>query len=233
MKKTIILILFFLSSISELSSQNYDISNDELFSGGNVIIKKLMKRDYSEAEGSPYLKKDFVKGKIIFNNGKEYDIYARLNVAIQKFEIKKILSSQETLIDIDETVKVLMDQKEYSLHSVNTDNENILAILEECIVLKNVSLYFFPRKVIKMPVETGAVAPSTGFTKVPKPRLVDASEYLIYKNKKWYTIPNSFKKLVEKNIFDSKLLKKYKKSNKLNLKKKESLINLVSYFNSI
>lgn len=89
MKKTIILILFFLSSISELSSQNYDISNDELFSGGNVIIKKLMKRDYSEAEGSPYLKKDFVKGKIIFNNGKEYDIYARLNVAIQKFEIKK------------------------------------------------------------------------------------------------------------------------------------------------
>ena len=143
MKKTIILILFFLSSISELSSQNYDISNDELFSGGNVIIKKLMKRDYSEAEGSPYLKKDFVKGKIIFNNGKEYDIYARLNVAIQKFEIKKILSSQETLIDIDETVKVVMDQKEYSLHSVNTDNKNILAILEECIVLENVSLYFF------------------------------------------------------------------------------------------
>ena len=84
-----------------------------------------------------------------------------------------------------------------------------------------------------MPVETGAVAPSTGFTKVPKPRLVDASEYLIYKNKKWYTVPNSFKKLVEKNIFDSKLLKKYKKSNKLNIKKKESLIKMVTYFNSI
>ena len=37
----------------------------------------------------------------------------------------------------------------------------------------------------------------------------------------------------EKNIFDPKLLKKYKKANKLNLKKKESLIELVSYFNSI
>ncbi|MEL0183860.1 MAG: hypothetical protein VW884_04545, partial [Bacteroidota bacterium] len=160
-------------------------------------------------------------------------IYARLNVAIQKFEIKRNLTSKETLIDINEKVKVVMDQKEYSLHSLNIENENILAILEECIVLENVSLFYFPKKVIKMPVETGAVAPSTGFTKVPKPRLVDASNYLIYKNKNWYTVPNSFKKLVEKNIFDQKLLKKYKKSNKLNVKKKESLINLVSYFNSI
>ena len=233
MKKNIILFLIIIISGSEIFSQNYDLSNDELFSGGNVIIKQLMKKDYSEAEGSPYLKKDFIKGKIIFNNGKEYDIYARLNVAIQKFEIKRNLTSKETLIDINETVKVVMDQKEYSLHSLNTENENILAILEECIVLENVSLYYFPRKVIKMPVEIGAVAPSTGFTKVPKPRLVDASNYLIYKNKNWYTVPNSFKKLLEKNIFDPKLLKKYKKSNKLNVKKKESLIDLVSYFNSI
>lgn len=233
MKKNIILFLIIIISGSEIFSQNYDLSNDELFSGGNVIIKQLMKKDYSEAEGSPYLKKDFIKGKIIFNNGKEYNIYARLNVAIQKFEIKRNLTSKETLIDINEKVKVVMDQKEYSLHSLNIENENILAILEECIVLENVSLFYFPKKVIKMPVETGAVAPSTGFTKVPKPRLVDASNYLIYKNKNWYTVPNSFKKLVEKNIFDQKLLKKYKKSNKLNVKKKESLINLVSYFNSI
>ena len=35
------------------------------------------------------------------------------------------------------------------------------------------------------------------------------------------------------NIFDSTLLKKYKKSNKLNIKKKESLIKMVTYFNSI
>ena len=44
------------------------------------------------------------------------------------------------------------------------------------------------------------------------------------------SIPRSFKKLLAKNIFDQKLLKKYKKANKLNLKKKESLIALVSYF---
>ena len=70
-------------------------------------------------------------------------------------------------------------------------------------------------------------------TKTPKPKCADANEFLILKNNNWYTVPNSFKKLVEKNIFDKKLLKKYKKSNKLNVKKKESLIKLVSYFNSI
>ena len=62
---------------------------------------------------------------------------------------------------------------------------------------------------------------------------METVEFLILKNNNWYTVPNSFKKLVEKNIFDKKLLKKYKKSNKLNVKKKESLIKLVSYFNSI
>ena len=35
--------------------------------------------------------------------------------------------------------------------------------------------------------------------------------------------PRSFKKLVAKNIFDQKLLKKYKKANKLNLKNKGKL----------
>ncbi|MEJ6699172.1 MAG: hypothetical protein QNK45_06835, partial [Flavobacteriaceae bacterium] len=79
----------------------------------------------------------------------------------------------------------------------------------------------------------GAVAPSSGSNKAQKPKWAEANEFLIYQDDKWHTVPTSFKKLVSKNIFDQKLLKKYKKSNKLNIKKKESLIELVSYFNSI
>ena len=192
-----------------------------------------MKRDYSKAEGSPYLNDEFTKGKIIFNNGKEYDVFTRLNVGSQKFEIKKNINSPASLIDINESVTVQMNNKNYNLHSINLNNEQILAILEDCVEFENISLYYFPRKVIKMPVETGAAAPTTGFTKVPKPKWADASEFLILKDDNWYAIPNSFKKLLSKNIFDPKLLKKYKKSNKLNIKKKESLIELISYFNSI
>ena len=192
-----------------------------------------MKRDYSEAEGSPYLNEEFTKGKIVFNNGKEYDVLTRLNVGTQKFEIKKNFNSPASLIDINESVTVQMNNKNYNLHSINLNNEQILAILENCVELENISLYYFPKKVIKMPVETGAAAPTTGFTKVPKPKWADASEFLILKDDNWYSVPNSFKKLVSMNIFDSKLLKKYKKFNKLNIKKKESLIKMVTYFNSI
>ena len=236
MKKIILSIFVLTISFTHSFGQDYGIgsvSTDDLFSGGNVILRKLMKRDYSEAEGSPYLNDEFTKGKIIFNNGKNYDVLTRLNVGTQKFEIKKNTNSPASLIDINESVTVQMNNKSYNLHSINLGNEQILAILEDCVELENISLYYFPRKVIKMPVETGAAAPTTGFTKVPKPKWADASEFLILKDNNWYSVPNSFKKLVSMNIFDSKLLKKYKKSNKLNIKKKESLIKMVTYFNSI
>ena len=57
-----------------------------------------MKKDFSEAEGSPYLNDEFTKGKIIFNNGNIYDVLTRLNVGTQKFEIKKNLNSPAALI---------------------------------------------------------------------------------------------------------------------------------------
>jgi len=236
MKKIIISIFILTISFTYNYGQDYGIGSvttDDLFSGGNVVLRKLMKRDYSEAEGSPYLNEEFTNGKIIFNNGKEYDVLTRLNVGTQKFEIKKNFNSAASLIDINESVTVQMNNKNYNLHSINLNNEQILAILENCVELENISLYYFPKKVIKMPVETGAAAPTTGFTKVPKPKWADASKFLILKDDNWYSVPNSFKKLVSMNIFDSKLLKKYKKFNKLNIKKKESLIKMVTYFNSI
>ena len=220
------------------------VTTGDLFSGGNVILRGLMERDYElvllngemihgKAEGSPYLDDEFTKGKIIFDNGKEYDVLARLNVGTQKFEIKKNLNSPTSVIYINESVSIQMNSNMYDLHSIKLENEQILAILENCVELENISLYYFPRKVIKMPLETGAVAPTTGFTKTPMPKWKEANEFLILKDNNWYSVPNSFKKLVSMNIFDSKLLKKYKKSNKLNIKKKESLIKMVTYFNSI
>tara|TARA_B000000475_G_scaffold88053_1_gene71273 strand:- start:131 stop:841 length:711 start_codon:yes stop_codon:yes gene_type:complete len=236
MKKIILILLILTMSIPITYGQDTGITGvttGDLFSGGNVMLRKLMKRDYSEADGSPYLNDKFVKGKITFDNGKEYDILTRLNVGSQKFEIRKDLNSEISIIEINESVTIKMENKKYNLHSINLENKQILAVLEKCVENERMSLYYFPRKVIKMPVETGAVAPTTGFTKTPKPKWADANEFLILNNNNWYTVPNSFKKLVEKNIFDQKLLKKYKKSNKLNVKKKESLIKLVSYFNSI
>ncbi len=247
MKKFVITLFTFIISFLNSNAQDSGIgavTTGDLFSGGNVILRGLMERDYElvllngemihgKAEGSPYLNDEFTKGKIIFDNGKEYDVLTRLNVGTQKFEIKKNLNSPTSIIYINESISIQMNNNMYDLHSINLENEQILAILENCVELENISLYYFPRKVIKMPVETGAAAPTTGFTKTPMPKWTEANEFLILKNNNWYSVPNSFKKLVSMNIFDSTLLKKYKKSNKLNIKKKESLIKMVTYFNSI
>jgi hypothetical protein len=247
MKKFVTTLFTFIISFLYSNAQDSGIgavTTGDLFSGGNVILRGLMERDYElvllngemihgKAEGSPYLNDEFTKGKIIFDNGKEYDVLTRLNVGTQKFEIKKNLNSPTSIIYINESISIQMNSNMYDLHSINLENEQILAILENCVESENISLYYFPRKVIKMPVETGAAPPTTGFTKTPMPKWADASEFLILKDNNWYSVPNSFKKLVSMNIFDSTLLKKYKKSNKLNIKKKESLIKMVTYFNSI
>ena len=88
------------------------VTTGDLFSGGNVMLRKLMKRDYTEADGSPYLNDKFVKGKITFDNGKEYDILTRLNVGSQKFEIRKDLNSEVSLIEINESVTIEMENNE-------------------------------------------------------------------------------------------------------------------------
>ena len=122
MKKIIISIFILTISFTYNYGQDYGIGSvttDDLFSGGNVVLRKLMKRDYSEAEGSPYLNEEFTKGKIVFNNGKEYDVLTRLNVGNQKFEIKKNFNSPASLIDINESVTVQMNNKNYNLHSIN------------------------------------------------------------------------------------------------------------------
>ena len=86
-----------------------------------------------------------------------------------------------------------MDGIIYKSHTINLDGQEVIAVLENCIELNNVSLYYFPRKVIKMPVETGgANAPSSGSSSDPKPKWANANEFLINKDGKWYSIPVSY-----------------------------------------
>ena len=112
MKKFVITLFTFIISFLNSNAQDSGIgavTTGDLFSGGNVILRGLMERDYElvllngemihgKAEGSPYLNDEFTKGKIIFDNGKEYDVLTRLNVGTQKFEIKKNLNSPTSII---------------------------------------------------------------------------------------------------------------------------------------
>ncbi len=86
-----------------------------------------------------------------------------------------------SLIEIDNSVKIEMNGNIYKSHSINLNNEEIIAVLEDCIELDNISLYYFPRKVIKMPVEQEQLRLLQDLTRAPKPKWADANEFLIIK----------------------------------------------------
>ncbi|MBT7624347.1 MAG: hypothetical protein HN595_07425 [Flavobacteriaceae bacterium] len=231
MKKIILLLICCFCSIG--FSQNYDISPDQLLNSGNVLIQRLKKYE-GNAKGNPYTSKDFIKGKLVFDNGKIYKALIRLNLSEQKFEIKKDINSTPSAIKIDQTVKVNIGKASYKLHSFNLGSStNTIGILEECLILDKYSLFYFPQKKLEMPNKSAIPAPTSGYTKPPRPEWRDNSAYLIFYNNKTYKLPTSHKKMMDLGLFDEKLYKKYRKANKLNLKNKESLKGLITYFNSL
>ena len=98
---------------------------------------------------------------------------------------------------------------------------------------RKISLYYYPKKLIEKPNKDGIQAPPTGFTKAPQSKWKDDGSFLIFYNGSTYQLPTSHKKMSDLKIFDQELYKKYRKSNKLNLKKEDNLIELVKYFDSI
>ena len=233
MKKLILIITILIPQLT--ISQGYaDYTKDFFIQAiGNVNLYNLKSYD-NTVKGSPYLENDYKSGKIIFENGKQYEAQIRLNVSEQKFEIRKNNTSQASAIDIDQSVTVEINGKKYGLHSFsfNSESNNTIGVLENVIELEKYSLYYFPRKKIEMPNQPNVIAPTTGYTKPPSPEWVDSSVFLIFHNNQTYTVPTSHKKMKDLNLLDEKTYKKYRKANKLNLKNKGSLKNFVKYLNS-
>jgi len=225
---SIITLLLFLVSHTQI----IDLSEDQLFRSGNVFLKKFSTNN-TDIKGNPFLDKKFLNGSISFSNDRKYDAIIRLDIANQKFEIKKDLNSKVSSIEIDNSVTVTINNENFKNHSFKINNTNTKGILKECLITENYKLYYYPQKVIEMPNNDGISAPPTGYTKTPQAKWKDTSSYLIFHNDKTYQLPTSHKKMMKLNLFDEKLYKKYRKANKLNLKKEESLKELVSYFNSL
>ena len=231
MKKLILLLLFipavsFTQNMTELTEQN-------LLRGGNIfILDKLKKYDNSEIKGIPYLNKDFQNGKINFQNGKSYDVQLRLDLVSQNFEIKA-KDGKITTITINETVNINLDNEVYRLHNFKSNEFGDIGILRECVVLENISLYYFPRKSLEKPLESSIKAPSSGFKKETLAEWKDSGFYLFYINNEYVKVPSKHKKVLELNIFDNNEYKSYRKKYKLDLKNEQKLIEMVTHFNKI
>ena len=220
------------AQVVELQSMS-DLTQQKLFSAGNVFIKdKTKKKIPSEIKGHPYLEKEFKKGHLLFENNKKYSALIRFDISEQKFEIKKDLNSPVTSIGIDKSVNVKIGEKIFKSHSFTLHNksQNTIAILQEIKKTENYSLYIYHNKLIKIPEEKVSTAPGNVKEKVAQWK--DDNKFIIIKNNVGYIIPKSHKKMSDLKLLKSDDYKKFRKKNKLNLKKRESLIKFVDYLNS-
>ena len=228
MKKIFILILI----VNSLNGQSFtELTEQNLFRGGNVfLLEKLNKYD-NEIDGTPYLNPDFDKGKIVFENGNSYDGEIRIDLVAQNFQIRG-KNGKITPIEVNDKVKIEMNGKEYKLHALNSVEYGEIGILRKCIELENISLYYFPRKKLQKPIEAGISAPTSGYGKTDNPEWKDDGFYFFLIDDKYIRVPTKHKKLSELKVFDDQKYKSFRKKSKLDLKKESKLVELVKYFNS-
>ena len=220
-----IILFFFLFTLSNQSQDLISFHN----SGNFQLIQKLSFYDIN-IKGSPFIYEDFVTGKIVFESGKNIVGDFRMDLHAHKIQTKnndgKIFE-----ISIDSSFELIISGKKYSFHELDLVETNNFIILRECLKLENISLYEFFNKDLKKPIEVTRSAANSGYGKTADPEWVDQSVYIIYYKNKYHEVPKNHKKMIGLKLFNEKTYTKFRKENKINLKKEEDLKQLITFFN--
>lgn len=220
-----IILFFFLFTLSNQSQDLISFHN----SGNFQLIQKLSFYDIN-IKGSPFIYEEFVTGQIVFESGKNIVGDFRMDLHAHKIQTKnndgKIFE-----ISIDNTFELVIDGKRYSFHELDLVETNNFIILRECLKLENISLYEFFNKDLKKPIEVTGSAANSGYGKTADPEWVDQSVYIIYYKNKYHEVPKNHKKMIGLKLFNEKTYTKFRKENKINLKKEEDLKQLITFFN--
>ena len=220
-----IVLFFYLFTLTNYSQDLISFHN----SGNFQLIQKLSFYDIN-IKGTPFIFEDFVTGKIVFESGKNIVGDFRMDLYTHKIQTKnndgKIFE-----ISIDNTFELIIGGKKYSFHELDLIETNNFVILRECLKLENISLYEFYNKDLKKPIEVTGSAANSGYGKTADPEWVDQSAYIIYFKNKYFEVPKNHKKMIGLKIFNEKDYTKFRKENKINLKKEEDLKQLITFFN--
>ena len=220
-----IILLFYLFTLTNYSQ---DLISFHI-SGNFQLIQKLSFYDIN-IKGTPFIFEDFVTGKIVFESGKNIVGDFRMDLYAHKIQTKnndgKIFE-----ISIDNTFELIIGGKKYSFHELDLIETNNFVILRECLKLENISLYEFYNKNLKKPIEVTGSAANSGYGKTADPEWVDQSVYIIYYKNKYHEVPKNHKKMIGLKVFNEKDYTKFRKENKINLKKEEDLKQLIAFFN--
>lgn len=203
---------------------------DRFNATNHTWLQKLSLYDIN-IEGSPYLNENFSNGNVVLDSLNSFSGRIRIDAYAQKFQTLN-KSGQIFEVVVDENDYVEIENKTYRLHKFQNKTFGDYGILRECIILQNISLYFYPRKKLKKPIEAGRTVADSGYGKTARPEWVDDSTYLLLIDNKYIKLPQNHKKIVELEFIKKDAYKAFRKENKINLKKEEDIVKLVRFFNS-
>jgi hypothetical protein len=239
MKKLIIAIL--IVTTSPVLSQSFNsAANARAFTSDLFILDEYIKRqnkdvnfkDTKSYKGTPYNHPNFLPGNI-YKEGKllAENIAVRYNAIADEMEVKETIASPEEDARVltkspDVYVKILNDIFVFVPYQGGIEEGGYFEVLQEG---KKIALY---KKQIKdFTPEKKATSSIT--KKVPAQFKDKPVYYLVTKNGKFYQLPRSRNKKLKVFGEKEKEMKKYVKTNDLNLNEEKDLLRAVTHFDTL
>lgn len=215
-------------------AQQYSENNTQLSEKSPVTIEEYLtpaKKITQDFKGSPFANETFVSGALLSNNGVLIsNIFLRYNAYQDEFQVKKLMNAAETNLEAirktqDVYIKIANDIYSYKIPDATQGIGGYYQIL-----LEGNTFDLFKKNSKKYIEGADSVNKMTGNHAA---RIVDESfYYLVNSEGKFMELPSSKSKKIDAIGGENKNnLKKFIKTNKLNIKKEEDLIKIISHIN--
>lgn len=230
MKNILLLVIVFLfteslfSQIMVSKTLVDDVNRNEFLGDNGAVL------DINNIKGSPYKNDNFIQGTVINESlnqkntvGLRYNIYNDSMEFIDPKDnsIKMLLKSEDVEYIVGKDVFIYKKAD----RSNNIESGYYKVLIQDD---KKISLYTKYNCIY--------IAPVLGKTPLQQSvgaRFKTTEKRFILENRMMTQVPNRNKKKLELFSSDKKLLKKFIKKNKLNIKKERDFLRLVAYYNSL
>jgi hypothetical protein len=217
----IYLIIFLIISSKLAFSQQIDPFLD--YYSFKKMVKSGTANDYQGIDGSPYLNKDFVEGTCDLKDSAAIKLQLRYNMYSDEMEYR-LKDVTYSIKNTEKINRVIMGESVF-LYLPFIQKGGYFEIYEpgKCLLAQKRSVKFYPAEAAK-PIE-GISKPA---------RFVNESDvfYIIFSESKVFKITNT-KSVLEALQNQKPKIESYMDQEKIKNTKKESLIKIIKYYNSL
>jgi len=225
----LLITLFATTFLSAQINRRYNVDPVNSNSSYTITSYGITEDEFNQAEGSPFLDKEFKPGTIV--SGEEVSkAYLRYNIFFEEIEIAQDPGSKDiSSLKKEVGTKAIFDNKVFTYLLLDTGNNQNGVYFQILSTGSQFDLY--------MKSNVRYIAPYYGSTSIDKDRPgkfeVSNKFFLVSKNYKFITIPKNHRNLLKLVSHKKKEVKDFLKKNRIKLDKEEDVLKFVDYYNRI